>query len=79
MNWNENGMVMIWKINLVYVLALDIYANLVGTCYIKLELKFESKDPPLIAFQQNKLRSQKPCILGVGYVYTTSRVNLAKY
>ena len=39
--------------------ALEIQANLVGTVYTEPKLKFESKDAVLVAFQQNKLQSQK--------------------
>ena len=46
--------------------ALDVQANLVVTRQTKLSKNPESKDPVLVAFQQNKLQSQKSAFLGVG-------------
>ena len=43
--WNGDDMIYVYDIigGLIWytMLALTVYANLVGTCYIKLELKYE--------------------------------------
>ena len=44
------------------IIVLDVGTNLVGICIINLGKNTESKDPLLIAFQQNNSRAKQLCM-----------------